>query len=395
MMGVWRNIRLKEVLREVKKKNKDLSVTRVLSVTNSLGFVEQQKLFGRKLASKDISAYKVIERGDFAYNPARINVGSIVLLEDFDGGIISPMYAAFRCLDGLDKRFFRYWLGGHGFRVQMLASLRGSVREVLSFRGMGQMRIKLPPLEEQEKIAEILNLWDAQIAEVQDLIYHKQRLKTGLMQKLFTQSLRLKGFAESWSKVRLGDIGSTYGGLTKKTKEDFRGGNGRYITYKNIFDNSCIDVSKFEAVRIKDGERQNQVERGDIFFTISSETPEEVGMSSVLLDDVGVVFLNSFCFGYRADKSVLDSNFARFYFRGFDFRRRMYKLARGTTRFNLSKNKVMNLCIPLPPLKEQEKNAEILSVADEEIELLVQKHQALETQKRALMQRLLTGKVRV
>lgn len=371
-MGVWRNIRLKEVLQEVKRKNKDLSVTRVLSVTNSFGFVEQQKLFGRKLASKDISSYKVIERGDFAYNPARINVGSIVLLEDFDGGIISPMYAAFRCLDGLDKRFFRYWLGGHSFRVQMLASLRGSVREVLSFRGMGQMRIKLPPLEEQEKIAEILNLWDAQIAEVQDLIHHKQRLKTGLMQKLFTQSLRLKGFTQDWEISRLENIATI-----KKGKQ--RNKN----TLSAVGDFPVINGGVLPSGYLNEWNTQANT------ITIS-----EGGESCGYVNFIKTKFWNGgHSYSLLDIKENINPRFLYYFLKSRESS--IMRLRVGSALPNIQKKDISNLKVFSPSLEEQEKIAEILSAADEEIELLVQKHQALETQKRALMQRLLTGKVRV
>ncbi|MCV5632786.1 restriction endonuclease subunit S, partial [Escherichia coli] len=87
-------------------------------------------------------------------------------------------------------------------------------------------------------------------------------------------------------------------GLTGKTKEDFGAGKP-YIPYINIFKNSRIDIQNLEYVQVNDDERQSVVKYGDIFFTTSSETPEEVGMSSVLLEEVSEVFLNSFCFGFR------------------------------------------------------------------------------------------------
>ena len=115
-------------------------------------------------------------------------------------------------------------------------------------------------------------------------------------------ALRFPEFSGEWGKYTLGDIGDTYNGLTGKSAVDF-GSGSPFITYKSIFDNSKIDVSKIEYVRITDAERakrtQNEVKYGYIFFTTSSETPNEVGMASVLLTDISDCYLNSFCFRYR------------------------------------------------------------------------------------------------
>ena len=119
-------------------------------------------------------------------------------------------------------------------------------------------------------------------------------------------------------------------------------------------------------------------------------------MSSVLLDNVSNTYLNSFCFGYRLNNfNTLDPYFARFYFRSFQMRDKISRLAQGSTRFNLSKNEIMKLKIKLPSLPEQQKIAEVLSLADDEINLLRNELEELKLQKKALMQKLLTGQVRV
>ncbi|MDR6921089.1 restriction endonuclease S subunit, partial [Chryseobacterium sp. 2987] len=105
--------------------------------------------------------------------------------------------------------------------------------------------------------------------------------------------MRFFGFTQDWERKKLGEIGETYSGLSGKTKEDF--GTGKpYIQYKQVFDNSKIDISRFDYVRINETENQNRVKYGDILFTTSSETPEEIGMSSVLLDEIDELYLNSF-----------------------------------------------------------------------------------------------------
>lgn len=248
---------------------------------------------------------------------------------------------------------------------------------------------------EQQKIAQILSTWDKAIELKEELIEKKKEQKKRLMQRLLTGEMRLPGFDGVWEKVRLGKIGQTFNGLSGKTAKNFGWGKP-YITYKNIFENSRINIKEVDYVKIYEGENQNIVKYGDIFFTTSSETPDEVGMSSVLLDAVEELYLNSFCFGFRLDNfEILMPGFARFLFRGNMFRKDIFKLAQGSTRFNLSKTEVLKLYVKLPAVQEQKSIAQVLSTADKEIELLTKELELLKQQKKGLMQLLLTGIVRV
>lgn len=100
-----------------------------------------------------------------------------------------------------------------------------------------------------------------------------------MAEKINVPEVRFAGFTYPWEQRKLGNCGTTYGGLTGKTKEDFGHGNARFIPYTNVFDNPLTDTKRLEAVEIDSS--QNQVAYGDVFFTVSSETPDEVGMSSV------------------------------------------------------------------------------------------------------------------
>lgn len=196
--------------------------------------------------------------------------------------------------------------------------------------------------------------------------------------------LRFTGFTGDWKKTTLGEIGKTFNGLTGKNSNDF-GQGSPYITYKSIFDNSKVDISRVEYVTITDNERiksaQNVVRLGDIFFTTSSETPTEVGMTSVLLDGIEDCYLNSFCFGYRlSNKEETLPEYFRFYLRASVIRNKLSILAQGSTRFNISKNEVMRMGINLPNSSEQEKIAALLSCIDERITTqnkIIEKYESL------------------
>jgi len=183
--------------------------------------------------------------------------------------------------------------------------------------------------------------------------------------------LRFPEFTEEWKNTSLGKIGKTFNGLTGKSGSDF-GQGFPYITYKSIFDNSKIDISRVEYVEITDVERkketQNKVQYGDVFFTTSSETPDEVGMSSVLLDEIKDCYLNSFCFGYRLNSlSKTVPEYMRFYLRSQTIRKKMFVLAQGSTRFNISKSEVMGMSINIPEIEEQRKIANLLTLLDDRI----------------------------
>ena len=255
--------------------------------------------------------------------------------------------------------------------------------------------ILCPPLPEQRKIAEILTLWDSAIEKQTQLIEKLETRKRGLMQQLLTGKKRLKGFDGELRELKLGNLGETYNGLTGKSKDDF--GKGKpYIPYLNIFNNPQINIFSFDYVSIEEGEFQNKVQYGDVLFTVSSETPDEVGMASVLLDNIDDLYLNSFCFGFRlSDFKTLLPEFACYFFRANTFRADIYKLSQGATRFNLSKASLMRLNVILPNIEEQTAISNILMAADKEIELAKNKLAALKEQKKGLMQVLLTGKKRI
>ena len=272
----------------------------------------------------------------------------------------------------------------------------GSGQPLITSKQLKNIRIPVPPLAEQRKIAEVLGVWDKAIEKQARLIEKLALRKRALMQRLLSAKLRLPGFSEPWQKVKLGDIGDTYNGLSGKNKDDFEYGNAQFIPYINVFSNERIDTNNLGCVQIKPNEQQNTVKYGDIFFTVSSETPDEVGMASVLLEHLNNTHLNSFCFGYRLNNfSTLNPFFAAYLFRTEHFRNYMSVLAQGSTRFNISKKEVMKLKIDLPTIEEQTAIAEVLTAADREIELAKEKLERLRRQKRGLMQQLLTGKKRI
>ena len=189
----------------------------------------------------------------------------------------------------------------------------------------------------------------------------------------------LNGAEVEWKP--LGEIASMYGGLTGKNKTDFEEGNASYITYKNIFDNIEIDFSKLEKVKISSSEKQNKVKYGDVLFTGSSETAEEAGMSSAVTINIEEdIYLNSFSFGVRFNEDIeLLPEFTKYLFRGHFMRKSISKTASGVTRFNISKERLKKIPIPLPPLSVQQ---EIVRILDKFTQLEAELESELDCRKR-------------
>ena len=338
------------------------------------------------------SSAKLVYRGDLLYALYGANSGEVAISQ-LEGAINQAILCIQQNKDEAETIYLYNYLKLEKSNIinKFLQGGQGN----LSADIIKNLQIPLPPLPEQKKIADCLSTWDVAIEKQNALINALTQRKKALMQQLLTGKKRLPGFSGEWKEVKLGSLGKTYNGLTGKTKEDF--GEGKpFITYMNIFSNPKINISNFEYVKMGVNENQNKAIYGDIFFTVSSETPNEVGMASVLLDEINDLYLNSFCFGFRLnDFKNLLPEFSSYLFRNDLFRKDVYKLAQGSTRFNLSKLELMKIKIKLPSLSEQTAIAEILTIADRELQLQKEKLVQLQTQKKGLMQVLLTGKKRL
>ncbi len=289
-----------------------------------------------------------------------------------------------------EQKYLLYYLKAGALPHLVKATKTESAQPKLAIYAIKGLKVNLPGRGEQQKIASFLSAVDEWIENLRGQKEKLEQYKKGMMQKIFSQEIRFKDENgkdyPDWEEKRLGEVGKTYNGLTGKTKDDFGTGEP-FVTYKQIFDNSQIDIQKFSLVEIGSEENQNKARYGDVFFTTSSETPSEAGFSSVLLDKDVEPYLNSFSFGLRPNSlDEFDPNFARFFFRSPLFRKEVVRLAQGSTRYNISKIAFMKIKILLPTIKEQQKIAEFLTAIDELIELKQKQIDKVEEWKRGLMQ---------
>ena len=206
------------------------------------------------------------------------------------------------------------------------------------------LKMSYPRKEEQQKISHLLSLLDERIATQNKIIEKLQSLIKGLNDNIHKG---IKG-----ETVCFSDLGEAYSGLSGKGGDDFGYGEP-FITYMNVYQNTYISEKDYELVQIAPNEKQNSVQYGDALFTLSSETPEEVGIGAVYLGNTQKLYLNSFCFGIHFyDERVLPQYLAHF-ISSSSFRRAIYPLAQGSTRFNLQKNDFMKMKFLLPSLEKQ------------------------------------------
>ena len=186
-------------------------------------------------------------------------------------------------------------------------------------------------------------------------------------------------------------MGETFTGLSGKTKEDFGHGDAEFVTYMNVFTNPIAASNGTENVEI-DG-CQSLVQYGDVLFTTSSETPEEVGMSSIWLENRANVYLNSFCFGYRLAVNF-DPHYIAFMLRSAPIRKKFIFLAQGISRYNISKNKVMEMTVPMPKLNEQKIIGVFFTHLDNLITLHQRKLDKMKELKKAFLNLIFSQKLR-
>lgn len=388
-------------------------VLRLADVTK--GFIDLSDGRSVEMQPAELEKYR-IEKDDLLFirvNGSRDYVGQCICVEnDYEDIAYNDHLIRVRLKRGLDSRFVCYSFGSQQIRSRLLAAIPIALGGQLTINQTSlENTILLVPSEaEQHAIAEALLDVDTLLDALDRLISKKRNIKQGTMQALLTGRVRLPGFErqpgykrtevgvipEDWDVKVVGELGATYGGLSGKSKADFQDGQFPYIPFLNIMKHPVIDVDDFDYVNIKPGEKQNKAVKEDLFFNGSSETPEEVGMCSVLLDSIPNLYLNSFCFGFRLNQETkANSLYLSYFFRSSIGRELLYSLAQGATRYNLSKSNFLQLAIPYPSPNEQTAIAEVLSDMDAEIEALEKRRAKLRDIKQGMMQELLTGKTRL
>ena len=222
------------------------------------------------------------------------------------------------------------------------------------------MSLSLPEPKEQYKIGKLLSLIDERIATQSRAILKLKSLMKGLND--YFQTVIKKELCLSFA-----EMGDDYSGLSGKNADDF--GKGKlYIPYTNVYANTFVDEKNLGKVSVLEGEKQSKVHNGDVLFTLSSETPEEVCYGSVYLGEKQELYLNSFCFGVHITNDKVFPPYLAYFVNSTQFRKAVFPLAQGSTRFNLQKADFLQKQFGMPSIENQRKIFYILNVINKKID---------------------------
>ncbi len=407
----WEVVRLGEVLIESKETNKDNKKLNVFSISNIYGFIRSDEFFDKQVYSKNLQKYKIVKKGDFAYNPARVNVGSLGLFNHNEEGLVSPMYVVFRIFRSnlLLPEFLFSVLKSDRYlqEIKRISMSRGSVRQILSFKDLCDFQIPLPPLSEQKAIAYVLSTIREAIEKTEQVIKATKELKKSLMKHLFTygpvsledaQKVELKEteiglIPKDWEVVRLGEVFEIKQGKQLSSKEDKDGKELKpFLRTSNILWNRVdttnisymyFSSEEFERLRLKDGDIL-VCEGGDVGRTAVWEGQIKDCAYQNHIHRLRPINNNivNYYFSYFMEFAITQSN--KFIFD-----------ANRTTIPNLSASRLKRFLLPLPPLHIQQQIAEILKTVDDKIQAEENKKKALESLFKSMLNNLMTGRIRV
>ena len=293
-----------------------------------------------------------LQFNDVLLNITGASIGRSALVDkQIVGGNVNQHVCIIRTKENLVPSFIcSFLLSNYGQR-QIDSFQAGGNRQGLNFEQIKSIKITIPSKDEQIKIAKLLRAIDERIATQNKIIEKLQSLIKGLNDHILKN---IEG-----DQVCFADLGEAYGGLSGKSGDDFGCGDP-FITYMNVYQNTYISENDYELVQIAPDEKQNSVQYGDALFTLSSETPEEVGMGAVYLGKSQKLYLNSFCFGVHFHGNRVLPQYIAHFISSTSFRKAIYPLAQGSTRFNLQKQDFMRMKFVLPSLEEQKRIATAL-----------------------------------
>lgn len=312
---------------------------------------------------------------------------SALIEEDIGEATINPSMVLLKNFK-INNIYLHYLLTTIKAKKEILRRSSSTAVPMISQTEIKKIKISYPNFKEQKLISNFLYLVDKKIELMEKKYKTLQKYKSALIQQIFTKNIRFSNFSNNWNYYSLGELGETYSGLTGLSKENFEQGDSKFIPYKVIFDNEVIDINSLEPVQLNN-KKQEPVKKGDLFFTGSSETPEEVGMVSVLNKNIEYCYLNSFCFGYRLnDFMKVNPLFLSYLLRSPLIRRKIKVLGQGSTRFNISKKEIMKLTVEIPSLEEQKKIITLLENLTNNIHFMKNKNSKIKEFKKYLLQQM-------
>ena len=395
-MSEWKRVKLRDCVEEVDERTTENNQYEILTSSKS-GIYSQEDYFDKQVASKNNTGYKIIKRGQFTYRSMSDNGRfTINRLENKDIGIVSPAYPVFEAID-INAEYLKYFFQSEGFRKEIYNLSQGSTRTTLKYKDLSNIEILLPPIEEQEKIAGILNHIDNTLNLIDGLIKNIDIEKKCIIDKMLNNNKYIeKTFNELISEDVIYDImDGNHGELHPKTSDYVEKGIP-FIMANNIYDGelhltNCAFLKKEQA----DNLRKGFAKAGDILLTHKG-TIGNVGYVPDMIETDYIMLTPQVTY-YRVNKNnnILSKNYLYYFLQSSEFQNRLKLLSTQSTRAYIGITEQKKLKIKIPDKNIQNKLCSILLCIDQKNKLLKNKKDNYLKMKKALLQQLLTGKIRV
>lgn len=403
----WKFVRLGEILEEVDLRARNVGNVKdlpILSLTKNFGLIPQEQRFSKRIATRDLSNYKIIRKGWLVYNPYVIWEGAIYFLRNMEAGILSPAYVTWKPKKKADYYFMDYLLRTGNVLSTFFSLSTGVVqrRRSIKKKDFLDVLIPFPPFPEQQRISEVLLRVDEAIQKTNAIMGKAEMLKRGLMQRLLTRGIGHNKFKqtdlgeipEAWKVIELSDIVTSYkNGIYKRS--EFYGRGFPSIRMHNIQDGK-INPEGAPLLEVTEKEVIDYGLRPEDIVINRVNTLELVGKSGIVEENIGTATFESKNIRVRINREKCNPRFLTYLLNANQCLRQIRacaKAAIGQATINQSDLDRIKLVLPL--LYEQEKIVAVLLEADKKIQyekLLLKKYEEL---KNGLMQVLLTGKVQV
>lgn len=393
-MEKWKAYRLGDLFERVTRKNSKLESNNVLTISAQYGLINQEEFFNKSVAGKNLKSYYLLKKGEFAYNKSYsigYPMGATKMLEKYEDGIVSTLYICFKSKSNLvDNEYFKYYFESKEYYDELAKIAQEGARNHgllnVSVKDFFNIKVMIPTLEEQEKIVKILQKVDLITKRYDNLLEEKNKFIKAQFSKMFGDVFSDKNI---FGKKRIKDVSKIVSGTTPSTSQSsYWNGNINWITPAELKD-STIYYGKTERKITEEGAKRSSLEImpiGTVLFT--SRAP--IGKVGITIEEMtcNQGFKNCIC-----DKKVLN-NIYLYYLLKLNTAK-FQKYGSGSTFQELSKSTFANIHIVVPPLELQNKFARLVKLVDRQKQIIEEQKNNYIKLKKGLMQKVLTGKVRV
>ena len=386
----WEQRKFSEFVENVAVRNREGLELECYAVTNDRGFISQKEAhddFGY-MADVDKTAYNIVPPNSFAYNPARINVGSIGYYAGTENVIVSSLYEVFQTADYVEDGFLWHWFKSTHFPKWIERLQEGSVRLYFYYDKLIQCEMKMPSLEEQKKIGKYFDNLDHLITLHQRKCEQTKNLKKYMLQKMFPQNgakvpeIRFNGFTHDWEQRKLIDyleVSSEKNRDNRFTKDDVLSVSGEY---------GIVNQIEFQGRSFAGASVSNYgvVENGDVVYT---KSPLKSNPYGIIKTNKGIPGIVSTLYAVYKPKEITDSKFVQIYFE-LDSRMNSYMhplVNKGAKNdMKVSAENALKGMVSFPKKDEQEMISLYFSTLDNLITLHQRKCDELKKMKKFMLQ---------